>query len=77
MLNDTVLTFSYLAIKLPHFKPVDAKLPKLEPRVSYSFDIQVKIVSRKKLLKVFMSPQTHFRSNFSFLKCHALCEISQ
>ena len=55
---DTVLNFSYLAIKLPNFKSVDKKLPEWEPRVSHSFDI---IVSRKKLLKVFASPQTNFR----------------
>ena len=56
---DMVLNFSYLAIKLPNFKSVDEKLPELEPRVSHSFDI--KIVSRKKLSKVLVSPQTHFR----------------
>ena len=56
---DTVLNFSYLAIKLPNFKPVDEKLPELEPRVSHSLDI--KMVSRKTLLKVLASPQTHFR----------------
>ena len=55
---DTVLNFSYLAIKLPNFKLLDEKLPELEPRVSHSFDI--KIVSRKKLLKVLASPQAHF-----------------
>ena len=57
--TDTVFNFCYLAIKLPNFKPVDEKLPKLEPRVSHSFDI--KIVSRKKRLKVLAFPQTHFR----------------
>ena len=57
--TDTVLNFSYLAIKLPNFKSVDEKLPELEPRVSHSFII--KIVSRKKLLKVLAPPQTHFR----------------
>ena len=57
--TDTVLNFSYLAIKLPNFKSVDEKLPELELRVSHSFDI--KIVSRKKLLKVLASPQAHFR----------------
>ena len=56
---DTVLNFSFLAMKLPNFKSVDEKLPKLEPRVSHSFDIN--LVSRKKLLKVLASPQTHFR----------------
>ena len=56
---DTTLNFSYLGIKLPNFKSVDENLPELEPRVSYSFDIT--IVSRKKLLKVFASPQAHFR----------------
>ena len=30
------MQFSYLAIKLPNFKPVDEKLPKLEPRVSHN-----------------------------------------
>ena len=54
-----VLNFSYLAIKLPNFKSVEEKLPELEPRVSHSFDI--KTVSRKKLLEVMASPQTHFR----------------
>ena len=49
-----VLNFSYLAIKLPNFKPVDEKLPELEPRVSHSFDI--KIVSSKTLLKVLAPP---------------------
>ena len=57
--TDTVLNFSYLAIKLPNFKSVDKKLPELEPRLSHSFII--KIVSRKKLLKVLAPPQTHFR----------------
>ena len=56
---DTVLNFSYLAIKLPNFKPVDEKLPELEPRVYHSFNIE--IVSRKKLLKVLAPPQAHFR----------------
>ena len=50
---DTVLNFNYLAIKVPDFKPVDKKLPELEHRVSRNFDI--KIVSRKKLLKVLAS----------------------
>ena len=49
----TVLNFSYLAIKLPNFKPVDEKLPKLEPRMSHSFDI--KTVSRKNFKK-FLCP---------------------
>ena len=57
--TDTILSFCYLAIKLPNFKSVDEKLPELEPRVSHSFAI--KIVSRKKPLKVLASPQTHFR----------------
>ena len=48
------MNFSYLVIKLPNVKSVDKKLPELEPRVSHSFDI--KIVSRKKLLKVSSSP---------------------
>ena len=48
--TDTVLQFSYLPIQLPNFKLVEEKLPELEPRVSHSIDI--KIVSRKKLLKV-------------------------
>ena len=56
---ETVLDFSYLAKNLPTFKTVNEKLPELEPRVSHSFDI--KIVSRKKLLKVLASPQAHFR----------------
>ena len=56
---DTVLNCSYLVTKLPDFKLVDIKLVELEPRVSRSFDI--KIVSRKKLLKVLACPQTHFR----------------
>ena len=51
-----VLNFSNLAIKLPNFKSVDRKLPELELRVSHSFNI--KIVSRKKLLKG-LAP--HFR----------------
>ena len=72
---DTVLNFSYLAIKLPNFKPVDEQLPELEPRVSHSFDI--KIVSRKKLLKVLASPQTHFRWNFSVSKSRSVYEKSQ
>ena len=55
---DTVLNISYLAVKLPNFKPVDEKLPELEPQVSHSFDI--KIVSQKKRLKVLVSTQTHF-----------------
>ena len=58
------MNFSYLAIKLPNFKPVDKKLPELEPRVSHSFDI--KTVLRKTLLKVLAPPQTHFQSNFLF-----------
>ena len=41
-----LLLFSY---KLPNFKSVEEKLPKLEPRVSHRFVI--KIVLRKKLLK--------------------------
>ena len=57
--TDTVLKFCYLAMKLPNFKSVDEKLPKLEPRVSHSFDI--KIASRKEILKVLAPPQTHFR----------------
>ena len=44
---DTVLNFSYLAVKLPNFKSVDEKLPEFEVRVSHSFDIEM--VSRKKL----------------------------
>ena len=56
---DTVLNFSYLAITLSNFRPVDEKLPDLEHGVSHSFDI--KIFLRKKLLKVLVSPQTHFR----------------
>ena len=61
---DMVLNFSYLAIKLSNFKSVDEKLSKMEPRVSHSFDI--KIVSRKKLLKVLASLQAYFRWNFLF-----------
>ena len=58
---DTVLNFSYLAIKLPNLKSVDEKLHELEPRVSHSFDhVDIKIVWGKKLLKVLASPQTHF-----------------
>ena len=72
---DMVLNVSYLAIKLPNSKPVDKKLPKLEPRMSHSFDI--KIVSRKKLFKVLASPQTHFGWNFSVSKSRSLYEISQ
>ena len=53
-----VLNFCYLAIKLPNFKSIDEKLI-----VSHSFVI--KIVSRKKLLKVLVPPQTHFQGNFS------------
>ena len=56
---DTVLNFSYLAMKLLNFKSVVEKLLELEPRVSHSFAI--KIVSRKKLSKVLASPQAHFR----------------
>ena len=56
---DTVLNISYLAIKMPNFKPVEEKLLELKPRVSHSFDI--KIFSRKKLLKVLAPTQTHFR----------------
>ena len=56
---DAVLNVSYLAITLPNFKSVDERLPELELRVSHSFDI--KIVSRKKLLKVLVPPQAHFR----------------
>ena len=73
--SDTVLNFSYIAIKLPNFKPVNKKLPEMEPRVSNSFDI--KIVSRRKLLKVLAPPQTHFRSNFSVSKSRSVYEISQ
>ena len=61
-------------MKLPNFKP-NKKLPELEPVVFHSFDI--KIVSRKTLLKVLAPPQTHFRSNFSVLKSHSVYEISQ
>ena len=49
-----ILNFTYLAITSPNFKSVDKKLPELEPRVSHSLDI--KIVSRKELLKVLASP---------------------
>ena len=38
--TDTILNFSYLAIKLPNFKPVDEKLLELELWVSHSFDIK-------------------------------------
>ena len=51
---DTVLNLSYLATKLPKFKSVDEKLPELELQVSHSFAI--KIISRKKFLKVLVSP---------------------
>ena len=54
-----VLTFCYLAIKLPNFKLVNEKLPEWKLRVIHSFDI--KIDSRKKPFKVLASPQTHFR----------------
>ena len=72
---DTVLNFSYLAMKLLNFKSVVEKLPELEPRVSYSFAI--KIVSRKKLSKVFASPQAHFRWSFPISKSRSVYEISQ
>ena len=71
-----ILNFSYLAIKLLNFKLVDEKLPELKFRVSHGFDI--KIVSRKTLLKVLAPPQTHFRSNFSVSKSRSVYyEISQ
>ena len=73
--TDTILNFCYLAIILSNFKSVDEKLPELEPRVSHSF--VRKIVSRKKLLKVSVPPQTHFRWNFSVSKSHCVYEISQ
>ena len=38
---NTLLNFSYLAVKLPSFKPVGAKLSKLEPRVFHRFDINI------------------------------------
>ena len=53
---DTVLNFSFLAIKLPNFESVDEKQPELEPRVSYSFDI--KLVSRKQAFKSFGVPSS-------------------
>ena len=74
-ITDTVLNFSYLAIKLPNFKSVDEKLSELEPRKSHSFVI--KIVSREKLLKVLAPPQTYFRWNFSVSKSRCVYEISQ
>ena len=54
---------------------MDEKLPELEPQVSHSFDI--KIVSRKTLLKVLAPPQTHFQWNFSVSKPRSVYEISQ
>ena len=72
---DTVLNFSYLAIQLPKFQTSGQKLPELEPRVSHSFG--TKRVSRKKLLKVLASPQTHFRWNFSVSKSRSVYEVSQ
>ena len=54
---------------------MDEKLPELEPRVSHNFDI--KLVSRKTLLKVFAPHQTHFGSNFSVSKSRSVYEISQ
>ena len=69
------MNFSYLAIKLLNFKPVEKKLPKLEPWVSHSFGI--KLVSRKKLSKVLASPQTHFWWSASVSKCRCVYEISQ
>ena len=71
---DTVLNFSYLAVKLPNFKSVDEKLPELEVRVSHSFDIEM--VSRKKLLKFLASSQAHSRWNFSVSKSRSIYEIS-
>ena len=56
-------------------EPVDEKLPELEPRVSQNFDI--KIGSRKTLLKVLASPQTDFQSIFSVSRSCSLYEISQ
>ena len=70
-----VLNFSYLAIKQPNWKSVDEKLLELKPRVSDSFDI--KIVSRKKLLKVLAPPQAHFRWSFSVSKSRSVYKISQ
>ena len=70
-----VLNFSYLAIKLPNFKPVDEKLPGLEPRVSHSFDI--KVVPRKKLLKVLAPLKPISGENFLFQNLVPLYEISQ
>ena len=58
-ITDMISNFGFLAIKLPNFNSVDEKLPEFETRVCHSFDI--KIVSRKKLLKVLASPQAHFR----------------
>ena len=73
--TDTILNFSYLAITLPNFKPVDKKLTELEPRVSHSFD--TKLDSRKKLLKILSSPQTHLGQNFSVSDSRSVPEISQ
>ena len=59
-----VLSFNYLAIKLLNFKTVDEKLLELEPRVSHSFHI--KIVSIKKLLKVWRPLKPTFGEVFLF-----------
>ena len=56
---------------------MDEKLPELQPRVSHTCSFNIKIVSRKVLLKVLASPQTHFRSNFSVSKSCSVYEISQ
>ena len=60
---------------MPNVKSVVEKLPELEPRVSHSFVINM--VSRKKLLKVLQSSQTHFWLKFFVSKSCCVYEISQ
>ena len=63
---DTVLSFSYLAIKSPNFKTVGEKLPELESRVSHSFDII--LISRKKAFKSFGGPSSPLPVKFFCFK---------
>ena len=63
---DTVLNFSYLAIKLPNFETVHEKLPELEPRVSHSFDINISL--EKILLKVMDVPRNPLPVKFFCFK---------
>ena len=72
---ETVLNFSYLAIKLPNFKSVNEKLHELQPRQIFSFDIKKSL--EKKAFKSFGVPSGLLPvKNFCFKIC-SVYEISQ